>query len=561
MSMETSMLIENVEKALETTRDHAERFTLQNYLVELYRKTNRTAEAVALLRSIIETQKEDNSTDSNTLAALYNNLGLLLKSFAIQEAIASFREADTLYRKKEKENVVRIAGVNYQLSQLFTTLKDDYYTKKYLKECLLYFDRDETGQVFEAKARAHDQLGQLYSEKLLLFDARNHYKKALDIYQKIYSGKEEDIAMIIGSLLNNLGVTYRQMESFKQSEDYFKRTLDHYETLESKSHGYLPWIGSTLTNLSNLYAEHQSAKEAQYYGEKALKVYTHLSKEEPEHYEHYLATSLHNMGVLFMENDPDLAEDYFRKAIALRKDLADNEPHAFNADLAASLMNLVELYHSRWEFTLKKEFKSKALALLGMTDKIAKELPVNHPAVQNILNDLDYYNGRFRNEDVSGLHYLKITREIMPLRQEVNSTIVPGEKIPYQEKILKILRGHVMKFPGHYRGMESFSDALSEQAWYYLRLGKTKKAASLLREMRQLKSDLSSEAKCNLAHYYLLSGNELRALEFYKQILPLKNEDKKPMKETLIKDFSTLRSDGILMTPPQAVEALLENYA
>lgn len=262
-----------------------------------------------------------------------------------------------------------------------------------------------------------------------------------------------------------------------------------------------------------------------------------------------------------MEDDADKAEAYFRKAITLREDLADKEPHAFNADLAASLMNLVELYHSRWEFTLKKEFKSKALVLLRMTDKIAKKLPLNHPAVQNILNDLEYYNGRFRNEDVSGLHYLKITREIMPLRKEVNSTILPGEKIPYQEKILKVLRGHVLKFPGHYRGMELFSDALSEQAWYYMRMGKNKKAASLLREMRQLKSDLSSEAKCNLAHYYLLCGNELRALEFYKQILPLKNEDKKPMKETLMKDFSILRSDGILMTPPQAIEQLLEDYS
>lgn len=558
--MEPTMLIENIEKALEITRDDAERFTLQNYLVELYRKTDRVEEAVSLLRSIIEGQKEGDRADSDTLAALYNNLGLLLKNTAIKDAIESFREADMLYREHERENTVRIAGVNYQLSQLFTLLKDDYYTKKYLKECLVYFDRDETGQIFEAKARAHDQLGQLYSEKLLLFDARNHYKKALDIYQNIYSGEEEDIAMIIGSLLNNIGVTYRQMESFNQSETYFKRTLEHYETLESKSQGYLPWIGSTLTNLSNLYAEHQSAEEAKYYGEKAMKVYTHLSKEAPEHYEHYLATSLHNMGVLYMEKDPEQAEHYFRKAIALRRDLADKEPHAFNADLAASLMNLVELYHSRWEFTLKKEFKSKALALLGMTDKIARDLPVNHPAVQNILNDLNYYKGRFTNEDVSGLHYLKITREIMPLRQEVNSTILPGEKIPYQEKILKILRGHVIKFPGHYRGMEVFSDALSEQAWYYLRLGKTKKAASLLREMRQLKSDLSSEAKCNLAHYYLLSGNELRALEFYKQILPLKNEDKKPMKETLIKDFTTLRSDGILMSPPQAIEELLDHY-
>ena len=316
-----------------------------------------------------------------------------------------------------------------------------------------------------------------------------------------------------------------------------------------------------MTSLSNLYEEQGNIAEARNFAAKALKVYQHLSKEHPVYYEHYLATSFHNMGLLHMNDSYKLAEEYFKKAINIRQDLAKKEPEAFNADLAASLMNLVELYHSQWEVTLKKDLKNKALSLLQMVQRKAHFLPKEHPAVQNILNDLYYYTDRFTNEDLSGLDFLRVNREIMPWKEEVNSTILPGEKIPFQDKIVQALRGHVQKYPGHYRGMEAFSNALSEQAWYYLRMGKIKKARGLLREMRQLKSDLSPEAKCNLAHCYLLSGDELRAIEFYKQVLPLENEDKKPMKETLRKDFKILLSDGILQEAPESLDKLLETYS
>lgn len=556
--MEPSHLIEQVHTALKTTLDPEERFSLQNYLVELYRKNNREDDAISLLESLISSHSD---AEPATLAALYNNLGILQSSGDIKKAIAALKEADRYYRENTDQNTERLALVNYQLSQLYTELKDGYYTKKYLKEAIMYFERITSGQVYEAQARAHDQLAHIYSEKLQLFDARTQFKKALDLYRAIYPIPSAETGLVVGGVLNNLGVTYRQMDSFQQAESYFTETLEYYESLAASSDEFLPWVGSTLTNLGNLYAEQNSMEKAREFAERALQLYKHLSEEQPELYEHYLATSLHNSGLLYMEEDPETAESFFRKAIGIREDLATKEPEAFNADLAASLMNLVELYHARWELTLKKELKNKGLALLAMVRKKADLLSKQHPAIQNILNDLSYYENRFRNEDLSGLHFLKVTRETMLLKEEVNATILPGEKIPYQDKIVRALRSHVLKYPGHYRGLEAFSEALSEQAWYYLRMGKLKKANALIREMRQLKSDLSPEAKCNLAHYYLLCGDDLKATEFYKQVLPLKNEDNRPVAETLNKDFRILKSDGVLGALPPAVEKLMAGYS
>lgn len=560
MDTTTNALIEKTQQALQQVRDPEEAFTLQNYLVTLYRQNGNREDAVTLLEDIIVQYLENPHKDADTLAALHNNLGLLLQEEYPKKAIEAFREADRYYRENEKENPVRIAGVNYQLSQLYTRLNDSYYIKKYLRETIAFYERAQTEDVFEARARAHNQLALIYSDKLMLFDAKNHFHKALETYMKIYTEGDRDTAMIIGGILNNLGVTYRELESFFKAEEFFTRTLEFYEGLETGSSGYLPWIGATLTNLSNLYAENEKTEAAITYAGKALRVYEHLSKTEPALYSHYLATSLHNLGLHHMDRDPAVAEDYFRKAISIREDLAKKEPHAFNADLAASLMNLVELYHSQWEDSLRKDLKDKSMALLKMVQKKAPHLPQNIPAVKNILSDLHYYTERFNNEDLSGLHFLKMSRENMRWKEEVNATIVPAEKIPYQQKVVTGLRKHVQKYPGHYRGMEAFSDALSELAWFCIRNGKFKKAAALLGEMRALPSDLSPEAKCNLAHYYLLSGNELKALEFYKQVLPLKNEDQKPMKETLLKDLDILEGDGVLKSRPQALESLLNEF-
>ena len=558
--METSTLIDQTRQALETSADPTETFTLKTMLVELYRKNGNRSEAITLTQSLIRQILEGADPESNTIGALYNNLGLLLMNDDIPGAISAFREADRWYREDEKTNPEKIAGVNFHLSQLYTRIKDGYYTKKYLKESIAWFNLSQNGNVHEAHALAHNQLAQIYSDNLMLFDARNHFKKALELYSAMYTEtKNPEIAMIIGGILNNLGGTYRDLESFFKAEEYFLKTLEFYEELESQSRGYLPWIGATLTNLSNLYAGYDKQEQAITFGLKAQKVYEHLSHTTPEKYTHYLATSFHNLGILHMDTDPEKAENFFSEAIQLRRVLANKEPRAFQADLAVSILNLVELYHTQWELQLNLELKNKALNLLNQVETKTEYLPLHLPSVQNMLNDLEYYKERLTDQDLSGLHFLKISREVMEWKKEVHSTILPGEKIPFQKKIVKALREHVMKFPGHERGKEAFSDALSEQAWYFLREGNLKKAALLLSEMRHLNFDMSPEAKSNLAHYHLLSGDTKKAIEFYKQVLPLKNEDQKPMRETLQKDLRTLEEDGVLPALPDALAYLLED--
>lgn len=553
--------IVQAQKALEVTKDPSEAFALKYLLADLYRRSGDREAAREIIGNMITLEEEKSETNTDHLAALYNNLGLLMADREPEEAIAALKQASEYYRERETAHLLKIAMVNYRLSELYTQINDKYYIKKYLKETALYFDRTKTEAVYEAHARAHEQLGHLFSEKLQLFDAKKHFLKALELYNRIHAEGNQDTAMIIGSILNNLGVTYRDMESFFKAEEYFTKTLEHYEHLESRSSGYLPWIGSSLTNLSNLYASNQKKEQAIAYARKAIKVYEHLSEEEPHRYSHYLATALHNLGVMLMEDDLEAAEGYLRRAIVLRQDLATREPLAFNADLCSSLMNLVELYYVQWENSLNAELKEKALALLKMVKAKAGQLPEHLPAVQNILNDHIYYTERFNDQDLSGLHFLKISREIMKWKEEVTSTIVPQEKIPFQEQIVTLLGEHVRKFPGHYRGMESYGDALSEQAWYYMRMGDMSAAFKRLKQMKDLSCDCSPESRCNLAHYCLLSGDKTRANDLYKQVLPLKNAEQHPMKETILKDLQVLKDEGRLFRIPDYLEELLEQYA
>ncbi|MBL7472322.1 tetratricopeptide repeat protein [Robertkochia sediminum] len=553
--------IARAQKALEVTKDPSEAFALKYLLADLYRRSGDREAARELIGNMITLEEEKVDRNTDHLAALYNNLGLLMADREPEEAIVALKKANQYYREQEAENMLKIAMVNYRLSELYTQINDKYYIKKYLKETALYFDRTKTEAVYEAHARAHEQLGHLFSDKLQLFDAKKHFLKALELYSKIHAEGNQDTGMIIGSLLNNLGVTYRDLESFFKAEEYFTKTLEHYEQLESSSSGYLPWIGSSLTNLSNLYATNNKKEQAIAYAEKAIRAYEHLSEEEPHRYSHYLATALHNLGVMLMEDDLEAAEGYLRRAIVIRQDLATKEPVAFNADLCSSLMNLVELYYVQWENSLNTEIKEKALALLKMVKVKAVNLPEHLPAVQNILNDHRYYSERFNDQDLSGLHFLKISGEIMKWKEEVTSTIVPQEKIPFQEHIVTLLGEHVRKFPGHYRGMENYGDALSEQAWYYMRTGNMSEALRLLKEMKALPCDCSPESRCNLAHYCLLSGDETRAKDLYKQILPLKNAEQHGMKETVLKDLQVLKDEGTLTQIPDYLRELLEHYA
>jgi tetratricopeptide (TPR) repeat protein len=129
--------------------------------------------------------------------------------------------------------------------------------------------------------------------------------------QKLLKSTPENIVYHsnVGGTFNNLGSLLSNIGFIEEAKEKYKKALQIYETLLNKypkNITYQSYVGATLNNLGNLLRDLESIEEAKNRYREALEIYETLLKIDPENlaYQSHVGTTLNNLGsLLYLEND------------------------------------------------------------------------------------------------------------------------------------------------------------------------------------------------------------------------------------------------------------------
>ncbi len=543
--------IQNYEDALKSSSTIKQKIDLYILLGRLYQKNNESNKAIDNLKKAIKIYddflEEDSLIDK---ASIFNNLATLYLTTNIDLAIENYNSALEIYTKQiELENnefYPHLANTNFVLAEAYVNKKDFHNAKTHFKVAIKLYDQLSKQSLKELKANAHYQLGNIYTEEFNLFDAKINYEKALKLFEDLSLDEEHLYKPFLAVILNNLGVTFKSMDEHSKALGYYEKALKQYEYLvDNSSKQFLPYVAATFNSLSIVHAEMKSFKDAVKNTLKTIDIYNSLADISPEEYTHYLATSLHNLGLFNFElKEIDLAEKYFNQALTIRKNLARKQPEAFDADVCATALNLVELYQTELENKIDFNFKTKCLELLDDVNIRLQKYDNSRPVIKTMKSDCQYYLDYFNKITIEKLKLVVSLKKVSELTEEINSTIIPKEKIIFQQEIVLLLEELLGQIPQNDKLKNELAYAYNDLSWLNIRLSSFKTAEDNILKAQELEQPILP-LKCNLAHSYLLQNDFTKAKKLYLELINKKNSKNQPYISTILKDFEMLKIDGI----------------
>ncbi|MDZ4709658.1 MAG: tetratricopeptide repeat protein [Saprospiraceae bacterium] len=166
---------------------------------------------------------------------------------------------------------------------------------------------------------------------------------------------------------NNLGVLYREIGKFKESKEYFERSLLFREQLGS-SNDKMANAHINLGELNLAMGIYDSATEHYF---KALTYY------EKDNHQWGIAATYNNIGIIYKEQaNPDKANEFYEKSlgIAEKNNLTDLLPKLF--------MNLAALFEDKGDTLKNIEYLKKGLAIASLFNGF--NIPTRFPFLWNI---------------------------------------------------------------------------------------------------------------------------------------------------------------------------------
>lgn len=549
--------IHEYSEALKYSQNHDQQIDLYNVLGRLYQKTKMPKKAIAAFQESLKlyevAAKKDHSAD---IASVHNNLAAALLPTDVSSAITHYKRALSFYEKLDETAAAsyssHLANTHYALAEAFVQKENPLYAKKHFKEALKGYESHP--ELAALKARVHYQLGIIYTDEFNLFDAKTQYSKALALYEsQMTEGNNPNMA-IMAALYNNLAVTHNSMEEHPKAIDSYERSLALYQKLATTHPDvFLPNVTATLNSLAILYANTHELSKAIDHMQQTIDAYHALSDEHPDQYTHYLATALHNQGLFYFEDHTlDKAEHFFTEALSLRRKMAMSEPEAFGPDVCATALNMVELYQINLENKLDISLKSKSLELLQEVERRLDSFKDDRLVIKNMRIDCAAHLEYFNSISLEALSLQYVNYKASEFREEMNSTILPSEKLTFQKELTKLLEEKHHQFPQNIDFKSQLAMAYNDLAWLLLRLGQPKKARASI--VKGLSLDNNSPIlKCNLAHTYLLENNTEKAMQLYLELVEANKTSEDNFKEIITKDMDILMGDGANKIPLEAV--------
>jgi len=533
-----------------------EKIDLLNVIGRLYLNNGETNKAIELFEDSLQLHKnldkEKAAKLSANKAAVLNNLGLLYVNSDAKSAIAKHKEALDIFieisKTEEEKYKAHLANTYFSLADAFYKKKDFFFSKKHFKNAIAQYKElsESDPDTFKPLiANCHYFLGNIYNDDNAVYDAKMHFKNSRAMYMELTETNPQVYRPFLAAVLNNLGVVAKTMLNHKESADFYNDALDNYRILaKENTQAFYPYLAATYNSLGILYTEMEERDKALENYNEAISIYNQLSDEQPEAYTHYLATALHNTAILYDEkSEPKKALDYYGQALNIRKRLADKQPVEFDADVCVTELNLVTLYQSLIEKEVDMNYKAMAdELLLDIEQRIAK-YSSDHPTIESMKSDLDYYKVYFKELTLEYIEVLDVMGKIDHLTKEKNSTIIVDVKLVFQQEIMEVINNMLKTYPDNERLNDEFFAAVVDLSWVVLRTGEMEHAKELITNGLKEQSD-SPALKINRAHINLLEGNYDTARDIYFELKDQKGMDNLAYSVSMIKDLEMLKRDG-----------------
>ncbi len=556
--------LQGYENALAVAETIDQKIDLYNVLGRLYLKTKNPERAASMFEeSLILHTNDDNVRNLGDKAAIYNNLGAIYLTSNPKKAIENYTTALKIYKEiTETGNELflpHLANTNFALAEAYTQKNKLFFAKKHFKEAIAVCDQISDKSFNPLKASSYYNLGNLYTEEFNLHDAKVNYQKSLDLFEGLTNENKEYYQPYLASVYNNLGVTFKSNEDYKNALTYFEKALEHYIDLaENFTPKFFPYVAATYNSMGILSAEIKNFEKAILYMQNTSAIYNDLVDAHPEEYTHYLATSLHNLGLFYLElKKIEEAEEHFLTALRMRKKLALQEPKIFNDDVCATTMNLVELYMAKLENGMDFSYKKICTDLLDDVDKRLQKLDKPSPVQKTMNSDCQYYLEYFKTLTEEQLLSEVTLKKVDAFIEEINSTIVPAEKIVFQLKIVDLLEEVYKAYPENAKIVNELGYAYNDLSWLYIRIKEFKKAEITVLTASKLELPILP-LKCNLAHSYLLQDKFDESQRLYLEFVNGKRIENEPLKVSIARDFQTLTNDGVYHQDFEKIKSLLK---
>jgi tetratricopeptide (TPR) repeat protein len=187
--------------------------------------------------------------------------------------------------------------------------------------------------------------------------------------------------------------------------------------------------------------------------------------------------------------------------------------------------------------------RSKSLELLQEVKKRLESFEDDRLVIKNMRTDCTLHLEYFNSISLEALSVNYVNHKVSEFREEINSTILPSEKLPFQKELTELLEEKHQQFPENIEFSSQLAFAYNDLAWLLLRLDQPKQACSYIEKGLDLDNS-SLILKCNLAHSYLLDNDAEKAIKIYIELLDTKKSPNDEFKDIIRKDLDILIGDG-----------------
>jgi len=169
--------------------------------------------------------------------------------------------------------------------------------------------------------------------------------EALEIWEAL---EREDLPEDLeGTLVNDLGVLYKDSGEWDKAIEYCQRSLEIKEKL-----GNEPGVAATLNNLGNVYQGKGEWDKAIEYYQRSLEIKEKVGDE------HGMATTFNNLGLVYdAKGEWDKAIEYYQRDLAICEKVGNEHGMAFTFN------NLGSVYKAKGEWDKAIEYYQRSLTI------------------------------------------------------------------------------------------------------------------------------------------------------------------------------------------------------
>jgi CHAT domain-containing protein len=212
----------------------------QTLLGNLFRATGKYVQAEEQLNMALIIRKNKLTPNDESIAATYNDLGLVYTFSDLDKALTYYEMALSIYEKIHGKEDPKIAI-------------------------------------------AKTNIGYLYSRLELYGDAVTNFEESLTIWNKVYAGPHPSKAFV----LYNLGQTYERMKNLENAKSYYQKAVAMYGDAYGEKHPDIARVNNSLGNISaaendfdGAFNFYQKALQVNHPGFKSNDIYTNPSIQQ-----------------------------------------------------------------------------------------------------------------------------------------------------------------------------------------------------------------------------------------------------------------------------------------